>query len=104
MPKRLRPDLLRASVGLRLPKATPESLRGGDAAANAAIVHEVLGGKPGAHRDVVLLNAGAALFVAGKADAIGDGMRKAADAIDSGAAFQLLTELVEMSNQPQGAR
>lgn len=87
-----------------LPKATPESLRGGDAAANAAIVRDVLGGRPGPQRDVVLLNAGAALFVAGEADAISDGMRKAADAIDTGAALRLLTRLAEVSNAPAEVR
>ena len=69
-----------------LAKATPESLKGGDAATNAAIVRAVLSGEAGPPRDVVLLNAGAALFVAGDADTVKAGIAKAAAAIDSGAA------------------
>ncbi len=53
-----------------LAKATPESLKGGDAATNAAIVRAVLSGEAGPQRDVVLLNAGAAMFVAGQVDTV----------------------------------
>ena len=69
-----------------LAKATPADFEGGDAAENAAIVRGVLDGRPGAPRDVVLLNAGAALFVAGRVASIREGIAQAAAAIDSGAA------------------
>ena len=85
-----------------LAKATPESLKGGDAAKNAAIVRAVLSGEAGPQRDVVLLNAGAALFVAGNADHVTMGIAKAAAAIDSGAATNVLKQLIDVSNR--GAR
>jgi anthranilate phosphoribosyltransferase len=83
-----------------LPKASPADLVGGDAAENAAIVRAVLAGRAGASRDVVLLNAGAALLIAGKAGSIEDGIRIATSAIESGAARQTLDRMVEWSNTP----
>jgi len=85
-----------AEVGL--PKAPLAALAGGDAAANAAIARRVLAGERGAARDIVLLNAGAALFVAGRAPNLSDSMRVAAAAIDSGAAQRTLDALVEGSS------
>ena len=67
-----------------------DRLQGADAAANAAIIRAVLAREPGAPRDVVLLNAGAALFVAGAADSVLAGIERAAHAIDSGAAQRTL--------------
>ena len=61
-----------------LPKAAPGAIRGGTAAANAQIVRAVLAGERGAARDIVVLNAGAALFIAGKAASVVDGMAQAA--------------------------
>jgi len=87
-----------ADFGLR--KAPAGALTGGSAAENARIVSTVLEGGAGPARDVVLLNAGAALFVAGRADSIRDGMSQAARAIDSGAAGQTLARLVTLSNEP----
>jgi anthranilate phosphoribosyltransferase len=81
-----------------LPKATLDALRGGDAAANAEMVRGVLTGQTGAPRDIVLLNAGAALFIAGRAGSVREGIAKAAGAIDSGRARQVLDQLVEISN------
>jgi anthranilate phosphoribosyltransferase len=81
-----------------LAKATPESLKGGDAQANAAIVRAVLSGTKGAPRDVVLLNTGAALFIAGQADTVRAGVAQAAAAIDSGAAAAVLENLARVSN------
>jgi anthranilate phosphoribosyltransferase len=86
-----------------LPKATTESLLGGDAQANAAIVRSVLNGDPGNPRDIVLLNAGAALFIAGAADTIRAGIGIAERAIDSGAARGVLERLVSASNRSAGA-
>jgi anthranilate phosphoribosyltransferase len=75
---------------LGLPRAASEDLRGGDAQESAAIVHSILGGEPGPRRDVVLLNAGAALEVAGVAGSIAEGMGLAATSIDSGSAAAVL--------------
>jgi anthranilate phosphoribosyltransferase len=83
-----------------LPKASPGDLVGGDAAANAAIVRDVLAGKKGPTRDVVLLNAGAALCVAGKAPTVRQGIGQAAEAIDSGAARATLDKMVRSSQEP----
>jgi len=80
-----------------LPKGAPTELTGGDAAENAAIVRDVLAGTRGPRRDVVLLNAGAALFVAGRVDTIREGIAVAAGAVDSGAAGQRLEKMVESS-------
>ena len=82
-----------------LVKATPEALKGGDAPTNAKIVRSVLSGEQGRARDVVLLNAGAALFVAGVADTVQDGIARSAAAIDSGAALQVLERLIAVSNR-----
>ena len=82
------------------PKAAPAALKGGDAVENAAIVTAVLGGTRGAARDVVLLNAGAALFVAGRADSVAAGITRAADAIDSGAARATLERMAASSHSP----
>jgi len=86
-----------ADVGL--PKTSPESLRGGDAADNVRIAREVLAGAIGPARDIVLLNAGASLLVAGAAPSIGDGIRQAAAALESGAASRKLERLTELSNE-----
>lgn len=75
-----------------------EELHGGNAAQSALIVRAVLDGKKGPARDVVLLNSGAALYVSGSAGTIADGIRLAAQSIDSGKARQKLAELVEMTN------
>jgi anthranilate phosphoribosyltransferase len=81
-----------------LAKATPEALRGGSATENARIIREVLDGRPGAARDVVLLNAGCALFIGGHAPSVSEGMRMAAHAIDQGRALTTLERLVALSN------
>jgi anthranilate phosphoribosyltransferase len=80
-----------------VPKAAAADLRGGDAAENAAIIRRVLDGTPGPARDVVLLNAGAALFVAGEVDSVSEGIRRAARAVDSGDAGATLERLVRCS-------
>jgi len=86
-----------ADVGL--PKAVPGALRGGDARDNAAIARAVLSGAPGAPRDIVLLNAGAALLIAGRVGSVPEGIALAADAIDSGRARQVLDTLVRASQE-----
>ena len=82
-----------------LPKAQPEALRGADAAENARIARDVLAGRPGAPRDIVLLNAGASLLIAGAAADLKDGIRQAQAAIDDGRASAVLGRLVDASNQ-----
>jgi len=82
-----------------LPKTASRELAGGDAALNAGIIREVLSGSRGAPRDVVLLNAGAALFVAGRVDTIREGIAAAAAAVDSGAATERLARMVELSRE-----
>jgi anthranilate phosphoribosyltransferase len=87
-----------------LPKASPESLRGGDAAANAEIARAVLNGDKGAARDIVLLNAGASLLIAGAVPDLTAAISRAAAAIDSGAALQTLERLTALSNaEPEAA-
>ena len=81
----------------RMARATSESLRGGDAAVNAGIAREVLGGVQGAPRDIVLLNAAAALLVAGAAPTIAEGIERAAEAVDSGRAAAVLAGMVHVA-------
>ncbi|MDZ4842216.1 MAG: anthranilate phosphoribosyltransferase [Hyphomicrobium aestuarii] len=80
-----------------LPRATLADLTGGDAAHNAAAMHALLDGAAGPYRDIVVLNAAAALMVAGKAETIAEGARIAARSIDSGAAKAALNRLVAIS-------
>jgi anthranilate phosphoribosyltransferase len=82
-----------------LPKASPEALRGGDAAENARIARDVLGGARGPARDIVLLNAGASLLIADAARDIADGIRRATDALDSGRAGAILERLTKLSHE-----
>ena len=77
-----------------LQRATLEDISGGDATTNAALIREVLAGKNSARRDVVLLNAAAALVAAGRADHLRDAVPIAAKAIDSGAAAGRLEALI----------
>lgn len=83
---------------LGLAQAAPDDLIGGDAATNAEIARRVLGREAGPHRDVVLLNAAAALLVAGKASTMQEGLIEAAESIDSGAAERTLNRWVEVSS------
>ena len=80
-------------------RATLEEIAGGDAAHNAALIREVLSGKRSPRRDVVLLNAAAALVAAGRADHLRDAVPFAALAIDSGAALGKLEALIAFSTQ-----
>src|SRR5216683_3239703 len=77
-----------------LPRATLNDIAGGDAALNATMIREILEGKKSARRDVVLLNAAAALVAAGRADHLRDAVPLAAKAIDSGAALAKLEALI----------
>jgi anthranilate phosphoribosyltransferase len=82
---------------LGLSRATVGELRGGEAAASAAIARAILEGEPGPRRDVVLLNAGAALEVAGAAKDLPAGIAEAAAAIDDGRAIRALERWVAVS-------
>ncbi|MFQ5626705.1 MAG: anthranilate phosphoribosyltransferase [Methyloligellaceae bacterium] len=82
-----------------LPQAAPEDLAGGDAQDNANAIKNVLSGKPSAFRDIVVLNAAAALVVAGKTQGLATGAKLAAEAIDSGAARKSLDQLIAISNE-----
>jgi anthranilate phosphoribosyltransferase len=81
-------------------------LKGGDAQENARIIRGILDGERGAPRDVVLLNAGAGLLIAGRASSVQDGIAHAARAIDSGDAGKTLDKLIAVSTEelPEGAR
>ncbi|MCC2111071.1 MAG: anthranilate phosphoribosyltransferase, partial [Hyphomicrobiales bacterium] len=82
-----------------LPRAKPADLKGGDADTNAVAIRTVLSGEAGPFRDIVLMNAGASLVVAGKAEDLAAGVALAAKSIDSGAALERLRKLVEVSNR-----
>jgi anthranilate phosphoribosyltransferase len=91
---------------LGIAPASVGDLRGGDAVFNAAVVRSVLGGAPGAVRDIVLLNAGAALAAAAGVigpealpAALADGYARAAEAVDSGAAAKLLDRWIAASRE-----
>jgi anthranilate phosphoribosyltransferase len=83
-------------LGLKV--ARPEELRGADADTNAAALTEVLKGKKNAFRDVALLNAAAAIMVAGKAKDLTEGLAVASKSLDSGEAEGRLDRLVKISN------
>ncbi|MGO8819512.1 MAG: anthranilate phosphoribosyltransferase [Terriglobia bacterium] len=82
-----------------LPRASLEQLRGGDTATNARLLLSVLEGERSPYRDVVLANAAAALTLAGKAQNFMEGTKRAAEAIDSGAARAKLRALVEFTQR-----
>ena len=78
-----------------------DELKGGTPQENAQIVRDIFGGAKSAKRDAALLNAGAALYIAGKADSMTDGVNLAAHIVDSGQAAQTLAKFVEVSNRTE---
>ena len=82
-------------------RCTREELRGGTPEENAAITRDILSGMPGPKRSAVLMNAGAALYIAGKAESMKDGTVLAAELIDSGKATDVLQRFIEVSNRPE---
>ena len=84
-----------------LTRCAKEELKGGTPAENAQIVRDILGGAKGPKRGAVLLNAGASLYIGGKAATMKDGIALAANLIDSGAALDVLEHLIEASNRPE---
>jgi len=85
-------------LDLGLPRSRLHDLQGGDAAANAAMTRAVVAGERGPRRDVVVLNAAAALVAAGAAANLREGLALAARSIDSGQALEALERLVAFSN------
>ncbi|MEO7648967.1 MAG: anthranilate phosphoribosyltransferase, partial [Bryobacteraceae bacterium] len=77
--------------------AQPADLKGGDRDTNVAIARAILDGEKGPRRDIVLVNAAAALAIAGKATDFRAGVKMAAHSIDSGAAGKRLKKLVEFT-------
>ena len=94
-------DLAAEDVGL--PRARPEDLAGGDPGHNARLMRDLLDGAGGPLRDIVLLNAGAALLIAGRVDALADGIELAARSLDSGAARRVLEALAARTSAPFAA-
>ena len=86
-----------------LPRTELAQLKGGTPAENAAAIMALLGGKASAFRDIVLINAGAALVVAEKAPDLAAGTKLAAQAVDSGAATATLAKLISISREPAPA-
>ena len=82
-----------------MPFATPDALQGGDATFNAEIIKHIFAGQKGAARDIVLLNAGAALWVTRRVASIADGIAAAAEAIDSDKAEKKLAVLVAFTQK-----
>ncbi|MEE3351737.1 MAG: anthranilate phosphoribosyltransferase [Saccharofermentanaceae bacterium] len=78
-----------------------DELVGGTPEENAKITKDILSGAKGPKRDAVLLNAGASLYIAGKADSMKEGVRLAAGIIDSGKAMETLNKMIEVSNRPE---
>lgn len=88
---------------LGLPVRTVDEVAVGDPAQNAAVARELLAGRPGPHREIVTLNAGAALYISELVDSIAEGVARAAAAIDSGAASDTLDKLVAASQAAAAA-
>jgi len=86
-----------------LPPARLEDLKGGAPEHNAGLMRELLAGVGGPLRDIVLLNSGAALVIAGRAANLASGIELAARSLDSGAARRVLEDLVARTNAPAGA-
>ena len=82
-------------------RCTKADLVGGTPAENAAITRAILAGERGPKRDAVLMNAGAALYIGGKAETMKDGVALAAELIDSGKALAVLDRFIELSNTPE---
>ena len=84
-----------------LARCEKADLVGGAPAENAAITRAILAGEKGPKRDAVLLNAGASLYIGGKAETMADGIALAAQLIDSGKAAAVLEKFIAVSNRPE---
>lgn len=83
-----------------LQRCTKADLAGGTPEENAQIVRDILSGEKGHKRNAVLMNAGAALYIGGKAESMADGIRLAAELLDSGKVMETLNKFIEVSNRP----
>ena len=83
------------------PRCSRDELRGGTPEENARITRDILSGAQGPKRNAVLMNAGAALYIAGKAESMKAGTELAAGLIDSGKASETLRRFIELSNRPE---
>ena len=81
-----------------LERCSKEDLKGGEPAENAEITRALLKGEKGPKRTAVLLNAGAAIYIAGKADSFAEGIKKAAELMDNGKAYETMEAFVSVSN------
>lgn len=90
-----------APEDFRLERCTREDLAGGTPEENAKITVGILKGEKGHKRDAVLMNAGASLYIGGKAESMADGIRLAAELIDSGKAYETLEKFIEVSSRPE---
>ena len=82
-------------------RCTKDDLRGGTPEENAQITRAILNGEKGHKRNAVLMNAGAALYIGGKAETMREGVELAADIIDSGKARETLDKFIDVSNRPE---
>ena len=82
-------------------RCTKDDLKGGSPEENAQITRDILNGAKGHKRNAVLLNAGASLYIGGKAESFKEGVKLAGDLIDSGKAAKTLERLIEVSNRPE---
>lgn len=82
-------------------RCTKDELKGGTPEENAEITRAILRGEKGPMRDAVLMNAGASLYIGGKAESMKEGVALAAEIIDSGKAMETLQKLIEVSNRPE---
>ncbi|MCR4716692.1 MAG: anthranilate phosphoribosyltransferase [Lachnospiraceae bacterium] len=80
-------------------RCTKDDLKGGEPAENAEITKSILKGAKGHKRNTVLLNAGAAIYIGGKADSYEEGVKLAAEILDSGKAYETLEKFIEVSNR-----
>lgn len=85
-----------------LERCDKKDLLGGTPQENANITRAILQGERGHKRDAVLMNAGASLYIGGKADTMQEGIARAAELIDSGKALETLNQLIAVSNRPEG--
>ena len=92
-------DLLAAGIDHRLDGEKHARTQDRAIAGNAEIIRSILGGEAGARRDIVLLNAAAALLVGGKVERMEEGLQRAAESVDSGAAQGKLDALVKFTQQ-----
>jgi len=90
-------ELAPEDVGLA--RGAYEQVAGGTPEHNAAVTRRIFAGEAGPARDIAALNAGAAIYVAGRADTIEAGVRAAEDALDTGRAAEALDTLVELTTQ-----